>query len=240
MLDVKAIQLRDFAKVTKLDYLDEDSVREFFDMEALGLSTLPIILVAEGTNFARAAEVLVNGSSSQFTIVDDKRMFITLSKVVASQQLTSVVVLTDKETFSSSSLFSFELGGIPGLQSGPSKLIAQYVKLLLTTPGSDSFDKSSGGGLQKIPGSVSQPQHMALAQVAIIMNKVGEQIISRQDSVNLPNSEKLRSVEVVRLGFAKGDPTHIEVMIKLKTMDGASLPAAILLGAQNLVQDLLG
>ncbi len=240
MIDLKVIRLRDFAQVTKLDYLDRASVEEFFDTELLQLSEYPIMMVAEGSAFSRAVQVLINGHSVQFTIVSDKKMFITLTDVVASQAIESVFVITDRDSFINSSLFEFEVGNIPSTQAGPQKLISQFVKLLLTTPGSDSFDKASGGGMQKIPGSITMPPHMALAQVAVTIHKVADQIRAKQENIGLPNSEKLQSVDILRLNFAKKDRTHIEVMLRIRTMDNSSLPAALLLGAQNLLQEILG
>lgn len=242
MIDVSAIQLKDLATVYRLDYLSREDVLNFFDLDTVPFSTgIPIMMVAEGKGFTRASSVLVNGAEVQFTIIDDSRMYLTLPKRIADRVIESVFVVTDRESFTNTSMFSFGLGKHIKTLKGPDKLIAQFVKALMTTPGSDVFDPGFGGGLQKIPGSITRPQHLALAQIALILTRVAEQIAASQQNIrNLPLNERMRNVDVLRLNYTKGDPTSIEVVVAVRTADNTSTPANLLLGAQNLIQELMG
>jgi hypothetical protein len=238
MIDLKAIQLKEFAKVTKVELLSREEVEKIF-LPTFG-TALPLVLRIQGENFDNATDVLINGNQVQFTTLSKSTILATLSNAVRSSPITSISVLNDRENFSNSSLFTFEVGSRPGTVSGINKVIFQYVKVLLTTPGSDSFDKQFGGGLQKIPGSTSRAPYAFLTKTALTLVNVANEIRQRQFNLDIPNEEKLQSIEVLYIDFAKGDPSSIEVKLKVNTLAQSNLPVSLTLGVQGLLEDLTG
>ena len=81
---------------------------------------------------------------------------------------------------------------------------------------------------------------MALAQVATAITRVAEEIKESQRDARLPLNEQLGAVDILSLNFAKGNPTHVEVALRIKTRANTTVPAALLLGAQNLLEEILG
>jgi hypothetical protein len=237
MYDVKAIQMLDAARVRTVDYLPPDEVRSIF-LVALG-QRLPVVLDVTGDNFNRAQKVLLNGASLQFRVLSGTRMLVTVPDTMAGRQITSLFVLTDATSFMSTSLYSYALGSKVEFFQGYQKLVAQFLKLLMTTPGSGVFARNSGGGLQKFPGSVQKSPHQSLTAVSQAIFNTAEQLIASQSGVDMPPAEKLRNVEIARIDFAKGDPTSVEVGLRIKTQTGGAFPVNLQLGAKSVVDQLL-
>lgn len=228
MIDIKAIQLRDFTKVTRVDYMDTESIKQQFDIDPG--EAIPQVLVVEGEHFDRAEDVWVNGTSVNYQLISSTKLFATLPSSIENQPITSIHVLTDKEDFSIASMFDFKFGSRPGPMRGQDKCIAQFIKVLMTTPGSDSFDKQLGGGIQKLPGSNVQGAHTLLARVASTVLRVAEQIRSRNEGLDLPNDERLHSVNILGLDFKRGDPTSVEVRLTINTFSVLGVPVSFQMG----------
>lgn len=238
MIDVKAVQLKEFAKVTNAEFLNREEVEKIF-LPELG-SALPSVIRLTGENFDRATDVLINGVQVQYSILSRSIILATLPSTLARATITSLQVLNDRDNFSNTSLFSFEFGKRLDTISGINKVIAQYIKVLMTTPGSDSFDKTLGGGLQKLPGSVSRAPYASLTKVALTLVNTAVDIQQRQFNLDIPNEEKLQSVEVLYIDFVKGDPTSIDTKIKVNTLAQNNIPVSLTLGVQSLIGSLTG
>ena len=186
MFDLKAIKLKAFAPVTTLEYMTADMVKQTFPLSTeggvyetgifdqsgsaykLGSFQLPIILMIGGSKFSSATDVVLNGKKLAFSVVNDNLIYAQISPRATNMQVTeSLYVLVDRRDFSISSLFSYELGGGLETVSGPAKLVMQFIKVLLTTPGTDTFDKSLGGGMSQFPGQNGSSPQQLLAMVAI-------------------------------------------------------------------------
>lgn len=236
MIDVKAVQLKEFAKITSAEFLNREEVEKMF-LPELG-SALPSIIRLTGENFDRATDVIINGVTVQFSILSRTMVLATLPITLARATITSLQVLNDRENFSNTSMFSFEFGKHLDIISGLNKVIAQFIKVLMTTPGSDSFDKTLGGGLQKLPGSTSRAPYAALTKVALMLVNTAVSIQQRQFNLSIPNEEKLQSVEVLYIDFVKGDTTSIDVKIKVNTLAKTNIPISLTLGVKSLIESL--
>lgn len=233
MIDVKAVQLREFAQVDKAEFLSREEVEGIY-LPELG-SALPLVLRLTGKNFDKATDTLINGVQVQFSVLNKTTILATLPSNLNRQPITSIQVLNDRANFSNTSMFTYELGNRLGTISGINKVIAQYLKVLMTTAGTDSFDKSLGGNLQKLPGSVSRAPYAFLTKVALTLTNVANDIRQRQFNLAMPNEEKLQSVEVLYIDFVKGDPTSLDVKIKVNTLAQNNIPVSLTLGVQSLV-----
>jgi len=261
MFDLKTIKLKAFAPIRTLEYMTADLIKQTFPLSTdsgsydtgifdqsgsaykLGDFQLPIILMIGGEGFSSATDVILNGQKLAFSVKSDSLIYAQLPprNGTGLQRTESLYVLVDRRDFSISSLMSFELGSSFETVAGPAKLVMQFIKVLLTTPGSDDFDKNLGGGLNKFPGQNVASPHQLLAMVTMTIMGVEEQIKTRQQTdATIPPNEKLSSVNIVQMDFAKGDPTSIELRLRIVTQSGHSLPTTMTLGAQGLSEEQLG
>jgi hypothetical protein len=236
MFDLASIQVREATKLTSVDYLDKETTKSTFLI--LDGQRIPIVLDIRGENFNRAQSVVVNGNSLNYHVINNTRLFASVPEELHGQRITQIVVLTDKESFTNTALYFYELAGLKSV-SGPKKLVFQFIKLLMTTPNSDVFEKHLGGGLQKFAGSVSDNPHAALALVAQAIMRVGDQIRTSQRNSRLPNNEKLQVVEILSIDFSKGDRTSIEAGIRVTTKSRESLPVSLALGVRDVLEGLV-
>lgn len=236
MLDIKAIKLKGFTRIRKVDYLSE---AEVLATNPADVQNLPYILRIEGDNFNKATDVVINGVETIYSVLSSTVILATLPASLEGRPLQSIYVLTDKENFAISSIYSYELGDRPEMLTGAGKAVAQFIKVLMTTPGTDMFDKGLGGGLQKFPGSKTQGTHVILARAAMAVQKAADQIRARNANLKIPPEENLQSIEILAIDFIKGDPTSVEVRLRVNTLADTGLPVSLQLGAQSLVQDLL-
>jgi len=147
-------------------------------------------------------------------------------------------VITDRDNYTNFSAFSFEVGDRFEPLSGINKAIAQYVKILLTTPGTCSFEPALGGGLLKLPGTKLKAPYGFLAKTAMTLVNVAEDIRQRQAQLKMPSDEKLQSVEVLFIDFSEGDPSSIEAKIKVTTASQSNIPVSMTLGVQGLLESI--
>ena len=189
--------------------------------ELLGLSTSSITL--EGSRFNTATRVLFNGIDAlSFTVNSDNLITATLPKSLNRKKIESVDVLGDSFHSGGRTRMVFEIGSTPRRTEGVVKLLQHFVKLLLTTPGTDIFRKTQGGGLLPALGTVVDPSNPGplSARVMASINRARGQLVASQAVRFVPPEEKLRAVEVVRLSFDR--PTlSLLLWLRLETMAGS-------------------
>lgn len=234
MLDIKAVKLKGFTKIRYVELLSETEAEAFSSD-----GSAPYVIRIEGENFNKTTDVVINGHEANYKVLGPTIILAILPSAVRHRSITSIYVLTDKENFSISSLYSYELGASPGTISGPGKAVAQFLKVLLTTPGSDIFDRNLGAGLLQFPGAKTQGTHVILAKAAAAVQRAADQIRARNVNLDLPPDENIQSVEIVSIDFVKGNPTSVEIRVRVNTLAERGLAVALQLGAQGLVQDLL-
>jgi hypothetical protein len=238
MIDIQSIKLRDLAEITSVDFLGRDEVLGIF-LPGPG-EPLPVVMDFRGRHFDRAVSVLLNGVSLQFTIRSPARILATLPDSMTQVQVRSLYIITDSDTFTNSSLYEYVVGTRSETVTGVRKVTQQFIKLLMTTPGSDTFDTSSGGGLSKLPGQLQRNPHAVLATIAQSIIKVANELRDSQQGTRLPPSEKLRSIDIVELSFAKGDKTSVNVDVRVITHSKTSMPVSLALGVRDAIEGLVG
>ncbi len=125
--------------------------------------------------------------------------------------ITTIDVFVDVPESSESDDLEFAL--THDMRSGLAKLTQTFVKLLFTKPGSDKFDMDSGGGLRQAIQGVSLDQPSMVAGVVTgAIQRTTQQIISNQNSLNLPAEEMLVSAKAIEITT---DKTSLSVTISL-------------------------
>jgi hypothetical protein len=197
-----------------------------------------------GDDFRNAVEVLVNSTSVGFVVVDPTTLLCQIPKDTDVVETVEVLSSTSKVTGTSS--FTYMIGANPASVGGIEKLTHQFIKLLWTTRGSDTFNKDLGGNLQKFVGSTTDVSGSeGLIRVVTDVQRTAALMTAGQVQRNLPQDEVLAQAEVLNFQVSPSDPTSFELELRLRTLSGLSAVISTVVGnpqaaSQKLAKDLLG
>ena len=195
-------------------------VRFVDEARVLRLDMQGSVLVITGNTFSHATEVFVNGSKIHFTVVSDTLIEAELPSSMAATPVQEVQVLSETLSgLSGYSSASYKMTG--GTVTGLAKLLQRYLKLLMTTPGSDAFHKSAGGGLLDVVGMSFDPDEPepVIAQIVTAVGRAADQLKASQSRQKLPSSEMIRGATVLDIGF-DAKRLGFRVKILLTTVSG--------------------
>lgn len=178
----------------------------------------PLVLKLNGKDFSQAVEVWVNGSATPFTIFSKTMILCSIPEALSN--ITSVEVITTSKTIERTTFFTYQIGTELNTVSSLEKVIFQFIKLLLTTTGSDVFHPGQGGDLQRWVGSTISAQNPAslIAKVVIKIQQVASDIMTGQMASNIPFSDRLAGAELLNMSPDPGDPTNIMISLRISTM----------------------
>jgi hypothetical protein len=237
MIDIKITHTKEFAKVTSIGHLNQDHA------EQLGLykkgDILPIIFVINGENFSEAKKVLINTREVEFYIVSSKRLFAFMPANWKDLSLDEVYVITDSKRYSSSSLLVYELGQW-GTVGGPEKVVSQFIKLLMTTPGTDSFEPHLGAGLLKFPGQgLKYPADIAVKVTTAIVRAADHYRLSQMGNSSLKSYEKLENAKIISMDHnAVTHPGDFYIWLKIDVQSGQSIPVQLQVAGDQLLKSI--
>jgi len=166
----------------------------------------PPVLDVFGQDFRAVDEVVINDLLSPgWNALSKTRLLVILPEGLTPAQVTSINVTSRKLVVTDKSILKFRVSSTPAKVTGILRLMQLYVKLMLTTPGSDIFNKKAGGGLLSFIGSTAYGAEGGdlVRRFVIANDQVSRQIIaiqSRQPS--LPPDEKLLAAKVLSARFS--------------------------------------
>ena len=236
-MDLRVIHFMNLARITALDYLDFEVAREVY-LTAPG-ERQPVALEIQGENFDRVEAVIVNGRRVTYTLLQTGRILARLPDDMASQQIQQVDVLTDSITQTSNTFYEFGFKAPLDQVTGPQKVAFQFLKVLMTTPGTNDFARGSGGGVTELIGRTSATNSSIIAQLSQAINRVVEEVRASQQGSVLPDNERLRSVDILSMEYAQGDQSDLVAYIRVNTFARQSLPLSIALGMQDVIANLV-
>jgi hypothetical protein len=214
--DIQVTYPQQLIKISSVTLLDEE------------VPTLEII----GDDFSAVDEVLLNDiQSPEVVILSKTRLTAVIPEEVRGQQIVNVVVVSYRTVFSQGSVVSFRVGGTNRKTSGISRLVQLFLKVLLSTPGSDIFNKTLGGGaLRNVGKSFSRTNSGSIVSDFVIsVDTTVKQIIAAQArQPRLPRDERLLSAKVTSARF-DAEQTALVVSIELYSQAGTSATANILI-----------
>jgi len=183
-----------------------------------------------GKDFRSVDEVLINQIVAESVVVVNKqRLLATIPESLDAQRILSVKVLSRRLTVSKRSLIRFRIGRTPGKVTGILRLIQLFLKVLFTTPGSDIFDPTLGGGALRAVGrhfGVMEGNEV-LNNLVIAVDNTARQIVALQakDS-SIPLDERLLSAKVLRAEFNKRETT-VDVAVEITSQAGRTAVANV-------------
>lgn len=185
---------------------------------ALALSIL-------GDDFRAVDEVHVNDlTCPDFLVMSRTKLVAQLpDNLQESPTISTIVVLSRTLMATAKSLLRFRIGDTPGAVSGVMRLLQLFVKLLLSNPGTDIFNKTTGGGaLRNVGASFGAGDAQAIkADFVIAVDRVARHIVGLQSRNGaLPRDERLLSARLTGATFSRATGSlfvNIEVLSQLGT-----------------------
>ena len=180
----------------------------------------PPSLIAEGSDFSTVSEVWVNDTqSARWVAIRRKVLIVQIPDAQVGQPITSVEVLSNRLTIGPQSRLIFQIGGAGRRVAGIMRLVQLYVKVLLTTPGTDIFSPQTGGSLLTKTGqqvSLHDGGRDVIGDLVMSCNSATKQITAIQaKDPALPPVERLLSANVDNAVFDRnilGVKTNIRII----------------------------
>lgn len=190
-----------------------------------GLRALDVI----GEDFRSVDEVFINDMQvPDYIVVNKTRLIAQLPESLQENpDVTSIQVLSRTLTVTAKSLLRFRIGDTPGQVQGILRLLQLFVKLLLSEPGSDIFNKDLGGGaLRNVGTTFSVGDGESIKQDFVIaIDRVARQIIGLQSrNGSLPRDERLLNAELKGATF---DRTQGSLFVVVEVVSQSGTPARV-------------
>jgi hypothetical protein len=197
------------------------------------------MLSLRGEGFRKATSVMVNKTPQKFIIVSDSKILSAMPDDAGA--IDSVDVIVDAEGITRTSFFEYILGSEPKTVSGPFKLVQQFIKLLMTTKGTNLWDLGEGGDFQRWVGQtipMNAPQ-VLIAKTTLQVMAAATYLQLGQSGTNIPADERLSDVTILNMGLDPADPTVMELSLKLNTFSSRTAFFSLLVQqTQELAGDL--
>lgn len=181
----------------------------------------PLFMTIEGSGFDKAVSVRLDGVHiSGFMVINDSSIVLEVPEAMYFTPISQVDVLTETEAASQAVRVTYAIGSPKSIR-GVLKLAQRVTKLLMTTPGSDIFHPSDGGGILSILGqAVHQTSASGVsAQVMVGIDRVSKRLIEDQAARRLPGDERLAQIHILELRFDQSSGT-LNVRLGVETMTG--------------------
>jgi len=208
--DFQTISVQDALPVTFLDF-------------ALDLP-VPTLRV-RGKDFRSVSEVLINGAASpSHIVISDTSLLAQLPESEYSMRINSLLVLSRRFTATERSILRLRISPLAGRLSGIEKLVQLFVRTIFTSPGSNIYNASDGGGLrQLIAAPVSRSSKSQITGgFAQSVDRTRSQIIEMQSTArNLRPEEKLLAADLVGVDFDI-EQARVSGKVQLTSMAGKS------------------
>jgi hypothetical protein len=219
----------DFTTTVEMDVAPAPDPDWVHLVDPTNMSVESSMLRVSGKDFRKAVAVRIDGVSVPFAVLNQTSLVCTIPADAESIQEISVVASSTKVT--GTSYFTYMLGADPREVSGLQKMTGQFIKGLFTTPGSNTFDKEFGAGMQKWAGRRNeQGSSSQAAQAVMQIQRLASQMTVGQLQANLPPEEVLLVAEVTDVAISTVDPTVLEVGLILRNLAGQIASIDMLVG----------
>ena len=183
----------------------------------------PAVIDVYGTDFSSVSSVILNGrEAKEYIVLNDNRLVAQMPESIAGAPLREIMVLSAGFTATERSLLRFRMSRGNRLVSGMPKMTQTFTKLLLTSPGSDIYDREAGGGLLQVLRTAGGRNDRALyaSAFATAVSRTQEQLIRAQSlNQSLPLNEKLLAAQLLSINY-DSDTLTVAGRIRLTSMAG--------------------
>jgi hypothetical protein len=182
----------------------------------------PVSVLAVGDALDKTSEVFYNGvQADEFMVQSSNRLLIRVPDAQLGRPLTSVVAYSSVPTTFGNAALAFKVHTPVRSVSGVERMVQSFLLALLTTPGSDIFSKSSGGGLSSLIGKSSVTTGSAVSSdIALAIERTKSEILREQAKFpNMPLEERLMAAALDSVSFDK-ESSAMYAKISLQNMLG--------------------
>ena len=182
-----------------------------------------------GEHLNHTNEVQVNDRRADFVVISPSKMLVTIPTALRADPVQKVLALTDTPRLDEASKLYFDVGPTLRSAKGSEATIQLFIKLAMTTPGTNKFRPSSGGGLLSLIGL-----NMEEGAVLGLQARAVEAVMRAQDEVTslqnqnrrLSNDERLVSAGVQGIGVRPDEQT-IPIVANLAFASGRRALAGV-------------
>lgn len=207
MIDLRIISARHILKVHSFS-----PIRNF----------LPPSIVILGSELNKTTEIFYNGSQVQeFIIQSPSRVVARIPDGTVGEPFHELKVYSSAPVSKKEAELSLSLVRPFQKLSGIDRLIQMFIMVFMTTPGSDVFQKDSGGGGQVIIGRQTNKAGKGVtADLAVAIDRTKTELFKKQAKAsNIPPAEKLLNCNLEQILFDKNTGT-LSARVSIQNMLG--------------------
>jgi hypothetical protein len=182
-----------------------------------------------GRNFDDITGVIINGLRAPvFVVVSPTRILADIPSGEVGSVIRSVAVLTSDVRGSTASIVSFEAAASAQKMGDTGLLVQRFLKVLLTSPGTDIFTPRVGGGLLSLIGGASQTQQSNMSAMATLYVQRAEEAMVTAQARNpqLSDAAKLGQVTVLQATYSQSE-TALDIRLQIQALDGSIAVAGL-------------
>lgn len=176
-----------------------------------------------GADLRGADEVLINGvPAPEFALLSDTRLLAQVPDSALLEPITSVMVTSSRLVLTPRSRIRFRLGNTTSKVRGILRLVQVFLKILLTTQGSDIFSRKIGGSALRNLGATFSPSEngRVVSDMVLSVASAQRQIVAIQArDPSLPADERLLAAKVTNAAYNKNEAALV-VTIELTSQTG--------------------
>jgi hypothetical protein len=189
-MDIQFIQFNDASTITQVEEIPD---------------LVPRTLRVHGIDFRNTEEVLINEETSPSFVIASKNIILAqVPDANIRKTIRTVSVISADFTATVQSRIRFRFGVDPKKVTGLKAMMQTFLKILLTSPGTDAFAKTIGGhALQNIGRSFSSSDSSrVVSDFAIAVGRTSDQMRSLQSRQSrLPDDERLLAANLINSRF---------------------------------------
>ena len=188
MTDIQVVRLSDVLPVTAISRVP---------------GVLPRSVMLDGNDFENVEQVFLNGSPApEFVVMSPQQILAQVPPDQVQEIIRDAYVLSTRLSFTNRTVVELSVGIRPQTVTGTLLLVQNFVRMLLRSPGSNIFDKNSGGGLYRQVGRVigADARDRVGAEIAVSISTTRQQFIAAQTpDRTIPPDERLLTADLIGL-----------------------------------------
>lgn len=180
------------------------------------ISSKPPILKLTGEKYNTATDVLLDGIyAKQWLAISDKEILVYIPSTFSNKTISSIAVITEELIPNIPNLTFFEIGSRVKKIEGIQKLVQQFVKILMQSPGSNKFQPVGGGLIDVIGKNTVADDRSARSDIINGISRTKTYLINVQNkNKDLPLAEKLLDAKI--LNITSGTQPNVSIVVNLQ------------------------
>lgn len=189
---------------------------------------IPRAIEIHGNRMDTATSVELNGTSApNFAIISPQRILVQVPDSIRGP-ISEAAVFAEMLGAGDRAQAFYDIGAYPRALDGKGRVLQNFVKLLLTTPGTDIWSQNSGAGLRGLQSAaLKDGENTALSGdvESRILNATRQIIRAQASDPAIPRGERVLSINTDQVEISVPQQA-MNISISMSFHDGASVKAA--------------